>query len=121
MAETEHNEPKYVTFLDANGNEISNDPRWHAERTLKNSGVDVAALQARIAELEAQNSSNSSSTDDDLEKDTDPDLDDQGNRTYKELDGKGLKALAEERGVDITGLKKVGEVRTALIEADAKA
>ncbi len=40
---------------------------------------------------------------------------------YDGLDAKALKALAAEREVDITGLKKVGEVRAALTAADAAA
>ena len=37
---------------------------------------------------------------------------------YDKLDGKALKALAGERGVDIKGMTKVSEVRAALREAD---
>lgn len=38
---------------------------------------------------------------------------------YEDLNGKQLKAKAEEEGVDITGLKTVGEVRAKLREEAA--
>lgn len=91
---------KPVTFLNSRGETISNDPVWKAQQTIQAAGAD-----------------NGASDDDNLDKE--PQLDADGNRTYGELDGKELKALAEERGVDISGLKKVGEVRQALIDADA--
>lgn len=128
----------WVVFEDPDGNEISNDPRWRAQQTLAQAGVEVqsadAGSDALQAELDAKNgeiealrqqlaAAQAQEAEDDLEDDDDgpqPDVDDNGARTYKELDGKGLKALAAERNVDISGLKKVGEVRSALIAADAK-
>lgn len=77
-----------VTFLDAEGNEISNDPRWQARKLL---GL-------------------SSGADEEMPEDESP---------YASLGGAELKKLAQERGVDIKGLKKVGEVRAALEAADA--
>ena len=133
MADAEND---YVVFEDAEGNEVSNDPRWKAEKTLSNSGVDVAALRARIAELEGQIASgatspaatmqasanlNNGDADDNDDEEEEYDLDDDGNRTYEELKGKELKSLANQRGVDISGMTKVGEVRAALVEADKAA
>lgn len=123
MAETKKD---YVTFENSLGEEISNDPRWHAERVLADAGVEGEKDQ-RIAELEAAlreatGSSEVRSADDaEMEGDDDtPDVDPAtGTRTYKELDSKALKALAAEREVDITGLTKVGQVRQALVDADA--
>lgn len=39
---------------------------------------------------------------------------------YKELDGKALKALAVDRGLDVTGLKKKSQLIALLEENDAK-
>jgi len=47
------------------------------------------------------------------------DADDDLGDDYDDLNGKELKALAAEREVDISGLKKVGEVREALRADDA--
>ena len=105
-----------VTFLNSAGEEVSNDPRWLAKRNLANSGTDVDALQAenealkaRLAALESGDTSDGV----DEDKDTKEDGDD-----YDKMDGKALKALAAERGVDIKGMTKVSEVRAALREAD---
>lgn len=40
---------------------------------------------------------------------------------YANMTARELKDLAAERGVDISGLKKVGEVREALAAADEEA
>lgn len=117
MAENDTEDP-IVVFEDHEGNEISNDPRWLAQRTLKRAGIgndsnDSAELKARIAELEAQLAGKSEDDEDDTAG-TKDDGDD-----YDKLGGKELKALAAERGVDITGLTKVGQVRDALRAADA--
>lgn len=88
---------KPVTFLNSRGETISNDPVFRAQQIM--AGVKV---------------------DDSNEDITTEQVDENGKRTYGELDAKELKALASERGVDISGLKKVGEVRKALIDADAK-
>lgn len=122
-----------VVFEDADGNEISNDPRWKASKLLADSGVDAesnaAAIQeqldAKDAEIEALKAALAAqqvedSLEDDDADEVEPDLDEAGARTYKELDGKALKNLAGERGVDISGLRKVGEVRAALVANDAK-
>jgi hypothetical protein len=53
------------------------------------------------------------------DEDEEHDVDDAGNRTYAEVSGKELKTLARDRGVDIAGMTKVGQVREALIAADA--
>ena len=125
-----------VVFEDSQGNPISNDPLWLAQQRLAQAGVElpednsaeleaqlnqkneeIESLRAALAAKEAEEAS-------DLEPDDEApkaDVDDDGNRTYKELDSRGLKALAGEREVDISGLKTVGEVRKALIDADAAA
>ena len=107
-----------VTFLNSAGEEISNDPRWLAKKNLANSGTDVDALQAenealkaRLAALEAGATDDSAGVDEDEAQKDDGD-------DYDKLDGKALKALAGERGVDIKGMTKVSEVRAALREAD---
>ena len=103
---------KYVTFLDADGNEISNDPRWHAEKVLQASGVNVEAMQAKIAELQAKvDAANNTDITDDGDDESEDDL--------AKLKGPELKALAKERGVDISGMTKVSEVREALRTAQA--
>lgn len=119
-------EEKYepVVFLDSVGNEISNDPVWHAQKTLRAAGVSFENSQpdAQARLLEQQNAT--ADDDDELETaDTEPevDTDDSGARTYKELKGADLKSLASTRGVDITGARTVGDVRKALIGADAEA
>lgn len=121
------NEEKYqpVVFLDSAGNEISNDPVWHAQKTLRAAGVSFENSQpdAQARLLEQQNAA---TDDDDAELEAEAaepeqDVDESGARTYKELKGADLKSLANSRGVDITGAKTVGDVRKALIAADAPA
>jgi hypothetical protein len=123
MAENEKYEP--VVFLDSAGNEISNDPVWHAQKTLRAAGVsfDNSQPDAQARLLEQQNAASTEDDDDEIDADAEPeqDLDGDGNRTYKELKGAELKSLANTRGVDITGAKTVGDVRKALIGADTAA
>lgn len=107
-----------VTFLNAAGEEISNDPRWHAQRTLEAAGMQTptgssalvdenATLRARIAELEAAQKQGVEDEDSDPEDKDDSDVDDE----YSKMSGKELKAYAKENDIDIKGLKTVGEVR----------
>lgn len=84
------NEP--IVFEDAEGNEISNDPRWHAQKLLDQADERRKALEAG----------------DDEDVPTD-DLDG--------LKGADLKKVAEDEEVDISGLKKVGEVKDAIRQA----
>lgn len=91
-----------VIFKDANGNLITNDPVLRAHQTL---GEDISEFLT--AEVGVEDVSNQTSDDEDI--DTDP---------YNELTGKELKQLASDRGVDIKGLTKVGQVRDALRAAD---
>ncbi len=121
-------EEKYepVVFLDSAGNEISNDPVWHAQKTLRAAGVsfDNSQPDAQARLLEQQNAAATADDDDEIDADAaepEQDVDDSGARTYKELKGAELKSLASTRGVDITGAKTVGDVRKALIAADAPA
>lgn len=118
---------EYVTFENSLGETISNDPRWLAEQTLAAAGVgsadkdaEIAELKAKLEAIESATVATASSDDDDVEDDDEVPTDESGARTYTELDGKALKALANERQVNISGLKKVGEVRKALIAADAE-
>ena len=82
---------KPVTFLDADGNVISNDPVWRAQQLL---GVE---------------------SDEDMPEDQST----EDSSPYEGMSGKELKELAAERNIDITGLRKVSEVRAALEAADA--
>lgn len=91
---------KPVVFLDAEGNEISNDPRWHAQKLLDQDKQNRQNLEALGTAGKLQDTAQ----DDDLDK----------------MDGKALKATAETEGVDIDGLKKVGEVREAIRAARAR-
>jgi len=86
----------YVVFENSQGEEISNDPRWRAEKTLREAGVEVNA-QRPVGDP------------DDMEVDT---------SDYAGMKAAQLVKIAKERGVDIKGLKKVGEVRAALEKAD---
>lgn len=86
-----------VVFENSLGETISNDPVFHAQRTLAAAGVQGYGRQ--------------------LPTDSDDAMPDE----YDDLKGNELKALAKERGVDITGLKTVGEVRAAFRTADAEA
>lgn len=83
-----------VTFENSLGETISNDPIFLAQRTLKAAGLTGATRP--------------------------DDHDEYMPSAYDELGGKELKALASERGVDIAGLKTVGQVREALTAADAE-
>ena len=80
-----------VIFYMPDGTPFSNDPVWQAQQLLD------------PGEREQEG-----------ESDTDSDVD-----PYEGLTGAELKTLAAERGVDIAGLRKVGEVRDALRAADA--
>lgn len=111
-----------VVFLDADGNEISNDPVWHARNTLAAAGVDEstvdnsnlqAEIDAKDAEIEALKAALAAQE----TLDEDENGKDDGDN-YDKLDGKGLKALAKERNVDIKGMTKVSQVREALRAAD---
>lgn len=90
-----------VTFEDSQGNTISNDPIWLAQQTLKAAGIGDEPETEAEAEAEV---------DEDIDKPAD----------YKDLDAPALKALASERGVDLTGLKKVSEVRAAIVADDVR-
>jgi pyruvate/2-oxoglutarate dehydrogenase complex dihydrolipoamide acyltransferase (E2) component len=81
-----------VIFENSRGDIISNDPVYLAQQT-----------------IDAYTGGNSSNGDDEA-IDTSP---------YADMNGRDLKAAAKERGVDISGMKTVGEVRRALEEDDA--
>lgn len=81
-----------VLFENSKGETISNDPVYLAQQT--------------IDQYSGANSGNG----DDEAIDTSP---------YADMNGRDLKAAAKERGVDISGMKTVGEVRRALEEDDA--
>lgn len=118
MAQTT-DEEGVITFLSADGEEISNDPVWHARKTLALYGQPFNGSQpeeqgARLKRIAANDDDNLGEDDD-----TEEAKDDDGNRTYAELDAKAVKKEAVDRGVDIKGLTKVGQVRAALIAADS--
>lgn len=109
--DTKTTDDDIVVFEDSQGNEISNDPKWHAKHLLgvehsdgelAAKDAEIEALKAKIAALEAADESEGEEP-----------------RDYAELDQKELKALAAERDIDIAGLKTVGELRQALVNADA--
>jgi len=111
-----------VYFENSLGEKISNDPVFKAQQTLLAAGVGFAdsqplAAQDQLKRAAAQDDDSLPDNDDDDTPPTDGD----GFRTYEELDGRQLKAEAKTREVDISGLKKVGEVRAKLIEADKAA
>ena len=106
---------KPVIFEDSAGNIISNDPIYLAQKTLEAAGVSFENSQPNeLADAAKQ----AAKTEETPAETVEESLDDDGNRDYDELDGKGLMSLASERGVDITGLKKVAQVREALIADD---
>lgn len=118
-----------VVFLDADGNEISNDPRFLARKTLEAAGVDTnsagdeelkaenARLQAQIAELLA-----AAGKSEDLEDDGEAEGDYSDVKgDYSDVKGKDLVNLAKERGIELTADGKkltAPEVRAALVAQD---
>ena len=81
---------QYVTFLNSAGEEISNDPRWLAQKTLEQYGV---------------------------ERQKAPDFELAG--PYDEItDGKELQALAKSRGIPIKGIRSATKIRELLEEWD---
>lgn len=116
-----------VTFLNAAGEEISNDPRWLAERTLREAGVEVSAdadtselteeIAAKDAEIEALKAALAA-------KEAEESLDDEDEPTgnYSDVKGKDLTALAKERGISLKGEdgknKTAGDVRAELVAQD---
>lgn len=94
MAENDY---KPVIFENSLGEIISNDPVYLAQRTLARAGINYGST---------------ASTDDDDA------IDDVEVSPYAELKGAALKAAAADKGVDIKGLKTVGEVRAALTAHD---
>lgn len=113
-----------IVFENSLGEEISNDPVYLAQKTLKDAGVTFQNSQPDVAKAQLQQATDKArqpaQDDDALDDDEQPDLDDSGFRTYKELDGKGVQAEAKSRGIiakDL-GIKTVGDLRTALIQDD---
>lgn len=104
-----------VTFENSLGETISNDPYFLAQRTME----QYAALPAEQQGMHAPKGAGSDDSDEDIDNGDTP-----SEKPYADLKGPALKALAADRGVDISGLTKVGEVRAALVaddEAKAKA
>lgn len=96
-----------VTFLNSAGEVISNDPIYLAQQQLAAAGLINPQVTPVVPVAH---------DDDELGEDSDEDKVD-----YATLNGPQLKALAKERGVDIKGLRTVGEVRKALADAEAEA
>lgn len=90
-----------VTFENSLGEIISNDPVFHAQRTLEAYGVDN---DSRVPAVHREKGPA-----DDAEFDDNP---------YAYMDQKALKALAIERNISLKGLKTLGEVRAAFAAAD---
>lgn len=138
MAKTKDED--FVTFLNSAGEVISNDPRYRAKKLLEASGdstsddgelrealsqADQRATQAeqeaeslkqQLAALQAQVAA-TSGVDDEAEEEDDAADEDE----FTSMNGKELKAYAKENNVDISGMTKVGEVRTALRAAKSAA
>lgn len=116
-----------VIFENSLGEVISNDPVYLAQRTLAAYDIDPVtgekpapkkakkAVEAPAAE-EVEDDEDIESEDEESE---DEEVEEDTPRDYTELDGKAVSALAKERGVDVTGLTKVKEVRAALMADDA--
>lgn len=103
-----------VVFENSEGTEISNDPNWLAMKQLENAGISFAGSQPNVLEAQLQAAANAGADDDEeLGEDDDDETVD-----YTKMNGKQLKAVAAERGVDIKGIKTVGELRAALVADD---
>lgn len=118
---------KPVTFLSAEGEEISNDPRWLAERTLREAGVEATddnteelrqELAAKDQELEALRAQLAA-------KELEENLEDDGEEDetdYSKITGKDLVDLAKSRDIALKhedgSSLKAGEVRAALAAQD---
>lgn len=115
-----------VTFLNADGEEISNDPRWLAERTLREAGVEVPEvdnseelrqeLAAKDQELEALRAALAAKEAEEALED-----DEKSEGDYSELKGKDLVDVAKTRGIELTvdGKKLTApQVREALAAQD---
>lgn len=119
----------YVTFLDANGDEISNDPRWLAERTLRQAGVESpsdnsAELQEEIAKKDAEIEAlraqlAAAQVQDEIDDEDDAPA---SGAAYADVKGPELVKLAKERGIKLTNedgsKKKADEVRAELASQD---
>lgn len=119
MSDSQH---KPVVFENSLGEEISNDPVWHAQKTLAAygqpfAGSQPAALQRTLEQAAAPTEDDEEIDSDDKEAPVDAD----GIRTYKELNQTQLKAEAKERELDISSAKKVGDIRDILRQADIAA
>lgn len=107
-----------VVFLDSAGNTISNDPAFLAKKLLSEAGVDepqvdLDEIRASVrAEIEAEMAA--AAAEENGQKDP-SDKDDE----YSSLDGKALKELAKERGIEIpSDVTKVGQLRDLLRSHD---
>lgn len=96
MAESATDTGAPVIFLWPDGTEFSNDPDWQAARRME---------AYAVAHPGAPRVGTGPSDDTDFSE-------------YDDMDGPALKAAAKEKGVDITGLKKIGLVRAALVAHD---
>lgn len=97
-----------VVFENSEGTEISNDPVWHARKTLEQYNALPPQLQSAAGNAARDDDG------DDLEGDDEDRIED-----YKSFDGAALKKLAKQRSLDTTGLKTVGDLRARFIELDA--
>lgn len=103
MAKSKH-EP--VLFKNSLGETITNDPIYRAQQTLEQAGVEVDTSAAETDD-----------SDDDVEEDEESPEDAEETTEevdFDEMDGAALKAYAKDNDIDISGLKKVSEVRDAI-------
>ena len=103
-----------VIFFDAEGNEISNDPRWIMKQQADALQAQVDA-QAEVATPSDQTpvdvgSGGEDKTEDETEEDSE-------SVDYSEMKADELKALAKDRELDLSGITKKSEL-VALLEAN---
>jgi len=118
-----------VVFEDSQGNIISNDPIYMAQKTLFEAGQgedpDIAIRAAQKASGKKSAKAAPAATPEPEESDDDEVIDngsedEEPAEDYKSYKGQALTDLAKERGVELTKGITAGEVRAALIAQDSE-
>ncbi len=118
---------KPVVFEDSQGNTISNDPVYLAQKVLEARGIPFNGSQHTDLESQLRQAAEGegSPTDPIVHDDPDADIEeseDDEPRDYTDLSGKALGAYAKERGLSLKddegNTKKVGAIRTELMDLD---
>jgi hypothetical protein len=100
--------------------QVSNDPYWQAEQLLagqqdkESTGDELERLRAENEALKAAAGQTPPALPESVTVADDDNEEDDTEDEFASLNGKELKKRASDLGVDITGLRKVGEVRQAL-------